>query len=206
MIDYVPELKGSGDLAGSMPDRKCQAPAGLRYIPGVRLLALWMLIGCTPGVYYSMSHRGDVEPTPPVIPARVDVDASEVVLDVEGFGGGLSGDEVRRDVANAMQEYFAGGPKAPAARFQLVGRTSVSGAAIMWLFPCFVNFVLVGCPLNVQSAHVELTVQVGDRQFRGAGEGFALGGLYYTHNTQGALGRATAHALQQVFENARAEK
>ncbi|MCA1829750.1 MAG: hypothetical protein LC689_22750 [Myxococcales bacterium] len=172
----------------------------------MRSLALLLLVGCTPGVYYSMSHRGDVQPTAPVAPARVDVQASEVVVEAEGFGGGVSSNEVRSSVAQALQEYLAGGPNARPARFRLEGRTSVTGAAIMWLFPCFVDLILVGCPVNVQSAHVELTVQVGDRKYTGAGDSWTLGGLYYNHNTQGALGRATAHALERVFENARAER
>jgi len=175
-------------------------------VRSVRFLVLSLLIGCTPGVYYSMSHRGDVQPGAPVAPARVDVQASEVLVEAEGFGGGVSSNEVRSAVAQALQEYLAGGPNAPPARFRLEGRTSVSGAAIMWLFPCLVDFIFVGCPVNVQSAHVELTLQVGDRKYSGAGDSWGLGGLYYNHNTQGALGRATAQALEHIFENARGQR
>ena len=194
-----------------MSDRKrqwhaCKAGAR-RYSAAVaRSLVLLAFLGCTPGVYSSMSHRSDVQATAPVAPARVDVQASEVILDAEGFGGGLSGTEVRSSVAQALQEYLAGGPRAPPARFRLEGRTSVSGAAFLWLIPCLVDLIFVGCPVNIQSAHVDLTVQVGNRQYTGAGDGWALGGLYYNHNTQGALGRATAHALEQLFENARAQR
>jgi hypothetical protein len=153
-----------------------------------------------------MSHKGDVQPTSPVAPARVDVQASEVVLEAEGFGGGVSGNEVRAAVGQALQEYLKGGPDAPPARFRLVGKTSVTGAAIMWLVPCLVDFVFIGCPVNIQSAHVELTLQVGDRKYSGSGDAGALGGLYYNHNTQGVLGRATAQALEQIFETAGAKR
>jgi hypothetical protein len=153
-----------------------------------------------------MSQRSDLRATAPLAPARVDIQASEVVLDAEGFGGNVNGDDVRTAVAQALQEYLAGGPAAPPARFRLVGRTSVTGAAIMWLFPCLVDFVFIGCPVNFQSAHVDLTLQVGDHKYTGAGEASALGGLYYNHNTRGALGRATAQALEQIFESARAKR
>ena len=189
-----------------MPPRKSQAPACTAASQGydaavARLLVLFALIGCTPTVYSSLSHR-DLRPAASLAPARVDVQASEVVLDAEGFGGGVSGDEVRTAVANALQEYLGGGPGAPAARFRLVGRTSVTGAAVFWLVPCFVDLVFVGCPLNSQSAHVDLTLEIRDRQYTGSGDAWTLGGLYYNHNTRGVLGRATAQALQEIFEKA----
>ena len=168
----------------------------------VRYLILIAAIGCTPGVYYSMSHRGDVQARPPIAPARVDVQASEVSLDAEGFGGGLDGNQIRAQVAEAMQEYLGGGQNAAPARFRLQGRTSVTGAAIMWLVPCLFDLILVGCPVHIQNAHVDLTLEVGGRKYTGSGDSWALGGLYYNHNTQGAFGRATAYALEQIFEKA----
>jgi hypothetical protein len=168
----------------------------------VRFLVLLASVACTPGVYYSMAHRGDVQARAPIAPARVDVQASEVVLDAEGFGGGLDGNQVRAAVAEAMQEYLGGDQNAPPARFRLQGRTTVSGAAIMWIVPCFVDLMFIGCPVHVQNAHVDLTLEVRGQRYTGSGDGFGLGGLYYNHNTQGALGRAAAHALEDIFEKA----
>lgn len=166
-------------------------------MPRFPVAVFLLLCGCGGTLNSSLAKR-DLKL--PAGAARIDVAASELVLDGEALGD-FTGPQVRMQIADALQEYFgAPGPSAQPARFRVDARSSAGGTAWMWMFPCLVDLIIIGCPVGWYSANASVDLEVGGRRYSGTGVSTRLIGLYYGHNAYGAVGAAIADALRSIAE------
>ena len=161
------------------------------------ILCTLAALGCSGTMTEVMADDFRVK-SPSLAGANIDVAASSVKVEAYSESASWFTKEIRQEIADGLAEAMSSSPNGKPARFRLTVVETSSNPTMIFV-PCFVVLGLFGCPGPIESARVELELEVDGKVYKETGEGGQVVLAYTMGHKHVATAGSVAEAIQDAL-------